>query len=51
MKERIPHKITVSKEVGSRILSILERPPKQPSKKLIEMAQHYQKRVRVDDCE
>lgn len=50
MKDDIPRKIKVSKEMGNRILSILERPPKKPSKKLMEMAQQFSKTVQADEC-
>lgn len=50
MKDDVPRKIKVSKEVGNRILSILERPPKRPSRKLLEMARQYKETVKADDC-
>lgn len=47
MKDNVPRKIEVSKAVGDRILSILERPPKRPSKKLMELAQQYKETVKL----
>lgn len=49
MKDDIPRRIKVSKEVGNRILSILERPTKQPSEKLMQLAREYKNTVKLDE--
>lgn len=48
MQDDVPRKIKVSKEAGNRILSILERPPKRPSKQLLKMTQKYKETVQAD---